>query len=196
MIGDDTLVEGIILAGGKASRMKQNKMLLPYKSKPILYHTINSMITHCNKITIVTGYYNLDYLDIINAFKHVEVVHNAQHELGMFSSIKKAIKNVTSDFFLIPGDYPLVKESTYQKLIDADGLIRVPVFKGRRGHPIYISQALLEGLKKEPIDSNLKVWRDKHIVNYIDVDDEGTIHDIDTILEYKQLVERNDGSEN
>lgn len=189
------MIEGIILAGGKASRMEQNKMLLPYKDKPILYHTIKSMITYCNKITIVTGYYNLDYLDILSSFDNVQVIHNSDHELGMFSSIKKAVQHVNSSFFLIPGDYPLVKDETYKKLLEGEGMIRVPVFNGRRGHPIYISEELIDDLRSEDIHSNLKVWRDKHNVNYIDIDDSGTIQDIDTKIEYRQLIERVDDNE-
>lgn len=186
------MVTGVILAGGKASRMSENKMLLQYKNKPIIYHTIKSMITYCNKITIVTGFYQNEYIEVLKNFKNVEVVHNNRHEQGMFSSVKCAIDRINSDIFLIPGDYPLVKENTYKKLLDGDGPIRVPVFNGRRGHPIFISQKLLQNLKNEDISSNLKVWRDKHKVHYIEVADPGIIEDIDTKLDYQKLIERID----
>lgn len=190
MSGDDKLVEGVILAGGKASRMKENKMMLLYNDKPLIYHTVKSMFKHCNKITIVTGYYNIDYYDVLKEFNNISVINNEMHELGMFGSVKKAVEEVQNDFFLIPGDYPLVKEETYKKLLDGDGPIRVPIFNGRRGHPIFISRNLIEDLLSEGTNSNLKVWRDKHCVNYIDVDDPGTIMDIDTVSDYIKLKER------
>ena len=184
------MIEGIILAGGKSSRMKQNKMLLPYLGKPLIYHTVQSMITYCNKITIVTGHYTEDYTSLFESDNKVHIIHNDQYQLGMFSSIKKAIKDVNSNIFIIPGDYPLVSKTTYEKLIQGDGLIRVPVCSGRRGHPIFISHNLVLDLKNEDISSNLKVWRDKHEVNYIEVKDEGIYKDIDTVSEYRQLLER------
>ncbi len=186
------MIEGIILAGGKSSRMKQNKMLLPYLGKPLIYHTISSMLTYCNKITIVTGHFKEEYNQLFDEKKDISVIHNDDYENGMFSSIKKAIKDIECDIFIIPGDYPLVKDDTYKNLLDADGPIRVPIYKGRRGHPIFISKNLLDDLKKEDISSNLKVWRDKHKVNYIEVEDEGIYIDVDTVNEYEKLLERND----
>lgn len=190
------MVEGVVLAGGKASRMRQNKMLLQYKGKPMIYHTIKSMFTYCNKITIVTGYYDLDYKEVLKEFQNVQILYNDEHDLGMFSSIKKAISQCKEDIVLIPGDYPLVKDLTYKRILDGDGQIRVPVYSGRRGHPIFISKHLFKDLLSEDVESNLKIWRDKHKVTYIEVDDGGVIRDIDTIVEYKQLIaERNEANE-
>jgi len=186
------LIEGVILAGGKSSRMKQNKMMLDYKGQPLITHVINSMFTYCNKITIVTGHYQIDYKTLFDKDSNIDIIHNESYELGMFSSIKKGIEGINSDIFIIPGDYPLVKNTTYKKLLDGDGLIRVPVFRGRKGHPIFISQNLLDEIRNEDINSNLKVWRDRHSVQYIEVDDEGVIKDIDNINEYTKLLERND----
>lgn len=194
--GVDGLAEGIILAGGKSSRMEQNKMLLQYKNKPIIYHVVKSMMTHCSKVTIVTGFYNIDYKQYLQEFSNVHIVHNDQHQLGMFSSIKRAIKDVENDIFLIPGDYPLVKKSTYRKILEGCGPVRVPVCQGRKGHPIFISKDLIPSIKIEDLSSNLKVWRDKQSVTYIEVSDRGTLQDIDTIKEYEKLIlERNDNFE-
>jgi molybdenum cofactor cytidylyltransferase len=181
------LVHGIVLAGGKSSRMKQNKMLLEFNGKPLIYHTVKSMITYCNVITIVSGFYRVDYKKILSEFENIQVVHNFDYELGMFSSVKMAIKDVHSDCFIIPGDYPLVKPQTYQKLLDEKGEIKVPVFKDYKGHPLFISHKLVEDLKNESIDSNLKLWRDKHKLTLVQVEDSGVVRDIDTIIEYESL---------
>ena len=110
----------------------------------------------------------------------------------MFSSVKAGVSITENDFFLIPGDYPLVKPETIRKLLAETGIIKVPIYKGRKGHPIYISNELISSLNDEPIDSNLKTFRDRHDVTYIDVDDEGILLDIDTAVDYKQLKERNE----
>ncbi len=191
------MVEGIILAGGKASRMKQNKMLLEYKNHPLIFHSVRTMKQICNNVTIVTGYYKEDYLPYFGKMRNIKIVHNSNHENGMFSSVLKGVSEVKNDFFLIPGDCPLVKVETYQKLLDSTGKISVPIYQGRKGHPILIRKELISSLKTEDISSNLKIFRDRYEVTYIEVNDPGVIYDVDNKSDYQKLnkFERNDGSE-
>ncbi|WP_168169730.1 NTP transferase domain-containing protein [Candidatus Izimaplasma bacterium ZiA1] len=189
------MVDGIILAGGFSSRVGKNKMILKFLNKPLIYHTVKSMSNVCKSIIIVTGKYQEDYQTILKEFKNIKIVHNELYEQGMFSSVLKGIDNTNNDIFLIPGDYPLVKEFTYKLILQSNGEIRVPTFSGRRGHPIFISKELIPLLKQEGIASNLKVFRDKFEVNYIEVEDQGILLDIDSLTDYEKLLknhERND----
>ena len=189
------MVDGIILAGGFSSRVGKNKMTLKFLNKPLLYHTVKSMVNVCENVIVVTGHYQDDYKKFLKEFTNIKIVHNEKYEQGMFSSVLKGIDNTKNDIFLIPGDYPLVKEFTYKLILQNNGEIRVPTFNGRRGHPIFISKELLPLLKKEGLSSNLKVFRDKFNVNYINVDDEGILFDIDSLSDYEKLLknhERND----
>lgn len=184
------MVDIVILAGGKSSRFKKNKMETKILGKPILQRTIESFINLANSITIVTGFYNVDYLkDFIEA-NNIRVVHNALHELGMFSSVLKGVECIKNDFLLTPGDYPNISESTIKTLIEATGEIRVPTYNGRKGHPLFISKHLLDDLKNEDINSNLKVFRDRYNVTTVPVDDEGILQDIDYIEDLQNLEER------
>ena len=54
-------------------------------------YVVNAMIPHCSKVTIVTGFYDIDYKQYLHDFSNVHIIYNDKHELGMFSSIKKAI---------------------------------------------------------------------------------------------------------
>ena len=183
------MIDGVILAGGKATRMKRNKMLVEYKSKPIIYHTTSTMKQTCDNVTIVTGCYDVDYLELFDKTEGITIVNNKDYEKGMFSSVLLGVKNIENDFFLIPGDCPLVKVSTYQKLVSDKSQISVPTYKGRKGHPIFISKELLEELKNENIESNLKVFRDKHQVNYVEVNDPGILFDVDNLEDYQKLLD-------
>ena len=98
---------------------------------------------------------------------------------------------MNTDIFLTPGDYPNIKQDTLYKILDEDGDIRVPRYKGRKGHPIYLTRKIVEELKTEPIESNLKIFRDRHLVNYIDVDDEGILQDIDIYEDLEKMKARN-----
>ena len=115
--------------------------------------------------------------------------YNAGYEKGMFSSVQTGVGEMTEDFFLTPGDYPLLKPSTLATLLRHRGPVRVPTFEGRGGHPIFISGSLIEALLKEPYASNLKRFRDRQTVTWVPVDDRGSIEDMDTIEDYENIHE-------
>ena len=127
------MIDGIILAGGKSTRMGTNKLLLEYKGHPLIWYTIQAMKPHVGRIIIVTGKYDND---IRNALKDEKVtfIYNSNYEKGMFSSVQAGVREVKGDFFLIPGDCPFVKSSTYLALLNGKGDIRVPQYHGEDGH--------------------------------------------------------------
>ena len=187
------MVDTIILAGGMSKRFRRNKLSTLYKGNPLIYYVINTFLEFSENVTLVTGHYDSEYIrEYINDEK-VRFVHNKDYQLGMFSSVKAGVNVTENDFFLIPGDYPLVKQETILKMLQENGVIKVPKYKGRKGHPIFISKELIPALLDEPITSNLKTFRDRHDVNYIDVDDEGILLDVDYLEDLKQLPnERNE----
>ncbi len=181
------MVDGIILAGGYSSRIKTNKMTLIYKDLPIICNVIEAMKDYCTKIVVVTGHYHDEIVKVVSKYENVIVKRNENYDLGMFSSVVSGVKELNSDFFLTPGDYPLIKKETYKQLLDAGGVIRVPIIKGRKGHPILIEKELIKPLLNEPIDSNLKLFRDRHVVNYVETSDEGILIDVDTLEDYLMI---------
>ena len=185
-----TIIYGIILAGGKSSRMKQNKMLLQYDGQPIIYHTVKSMKSVCDRIIIITGHYEVDYLKILLEFEEITIVHNKDYQKGMFSSVQKGVEGINGSCFIIPGDYPLIYEDTYIEALRQQGEIRVPTYKGRKGHPIFLEKEIVQKLQLEDKDSNLKAFRNKYQVTYFDVDNKGILLDIDNINDYQQLITR------
>jgi len=189
------MIEGIILAGGYSSRIKTNKMKLMYKGKSLICNVIESMLDIVDKIVVVTGHYHDEVLEVVKKYEKVTVVKNENYAAGMFSSVITGVKAVNNDFFLIPGDYPLIQKSTYKILASSEGPIRVPLYNLRRGHPIFIEKNLITDLLNEPKDSNLKQFRNKYQVSYVNTNDEGVLIDIDTMVDYLGLPninERND----
>ncbi len=178
---------GVILAGGYSSRAKSNKMVLKYQKIEIIKHAIIAMQDYCSKVIVVTGHYHEDTLKVVKDFEKVKVVRNLNYSQGMFSSVKVGVKEIDDDFFLTPGDYPLIKKSTYEKVLNAEGLIRVPTFNNRRGHPLFISKELIEDLLGESNDSNLKLFRNKYEITNVETNDEGILKDIDTVNDYLKL---------
>jgi len=187
------MVEGIILAGGYSSRAKQNKMLLRFNDKPLIFHTVMSLLPFVSHLIVVTGHYDKDIRQALSSFPQVEIIHNDNYDKGMFSSILCGVKNVHSDILILPGDCPFVEKKTIEVLLNAKGDIRVPSFKNEHGHPIYICRELVEELKKESIDYNLKAFRNRHNYEIIETTDKNILNDIDTLSDYQDLSKNLEG---
>ena len=181
------MVEGIILAGGKSTRMKQNKMLLMYKNHPLIWYTIQSMKPFVSKLFVVTGRYDKEIRDALKD-EGVIFVYNKDYEKGMFSSVLTGVKETSQDFFLIPGDCPFVNPSTYQKLLKGTGDIRVPSYKGEDGHPIYISKKYKKELLASSLDNNLKTFRDSKKYEIIDVEDKNIVLNLNEFIDFENLL--------
>ena len=182
------MVQGIVLAGGYSSRTQINKMHLIVDEKPILIHTIESIKPFVSKVVVVTGKHDQDIRTFVKEDEKVTIVYNPNYDKGMFSSVLTGIRNTQGDVFIIPGDIPFIKKETFEALLKGTKDVRYPTYQGKEGHPLFIKDKLREELLKESIDSNLRLFRDKQDKEMIEVDDPNILKDIDTMDEYKTLL--------
>lgn len=183
------MVTGMILAGGCSTRAKTNKLLLQVDEKPLISHTIDSMKPFVDHLIVVTGKYDQELRPYL---KDVEVIYNKDYELGMFSSVLAGIKNVDSDVIILPGDMMNISPNTFKSLLNNKGTITIPTYKGQNGHPLFLNKKMCELLKKEDINSNLKLFVNKNSesINYVEVNDPFIKFDIDTMKDYQTLLNR------
>ncbi|MFW6284807.1 MAG: nucleotidyltransferase family protein [Bacillota bacterium] len=182
------MAEGIVLAGGYSSRMNANKMALIYHGKPLILSTIEAMKPHVSRMVVVSGHHHGSLRLLLKGLPEVSVVKNPDYSEGMFSSIKVGMAHTEEDVFIIPGDCPLVNPTTYERLKEGKGSIRVPAYEKRRGHPIYLSKTLREDLLNAPSTMNLKAFRDQKGFETIPVEDPGILIDIDTKEDYDTIT--------
>ena len=183
------MMTGLILAGGCSSRAKTNKLLLEVNNKPLILNTIVSLAWAVNELVVVTGKFDKELRPYLNNFK---VVYNKDYELGMFSSVKAGIANIDSDVIILPGDISNVSKETIKKIINNKGNITIPTYKGKTGHPLFLNKEMVNKLKQEDINSNLRDFINKNIdkVNYVEVDDPFIMFDVDTIEDYNRLIKQ------
>jgi len=189
------MAQGVILAAGYASRAMTNKMLLPIENQSMIERAIEGMKPFVSMIYVVTGHYHESISAHLKNNPLVKCIYNPSYEQGMFSSVLVGVKETSEDFFILPGDCPFVSQLTYEKLLSGTKQIRVPNFKQRNGHPIWIAKALKNELLDEPIISNLKAFRNYHNFEMISVDDPNVLVDIDTQIEYESIINQNKGSD-
>ena len=180
------MIDGIILAGGKSTRMKTNKMLLDFNGHPIIWHTLKSISPYVDRVIIVTGHYDKE---IREALKNEDVyfIYNKDYEKGMFSSVLTGVKETRGDFFIIPGDCPFVDGKTFEAILKGKGKIRVPRVDDEDGHPIYISKEYKDELLSMDLDNNLKSFRDSKNYEIINVEDKNIVINLNNFLDYQNI---------
>lgn len=188
------IIEGIILAAGLSSRAGLYKMAVKLGNRHLIEWTVEGMLGICTRIIVVGGYRFERLKPLVSVYPEVRVVNNRNYRLGMFSSVQAGIQYTTGELiFITPGDCPFIKKTTFQKLIDAamkgEDLL-IPVYNGRRGHPVLINGKFREDLLKEPVDSTLRDFIRRKGYHCVMVEDEGILVDIDTPKDIEQTKAR------
>jgi molybdenum cofactor cytidylyltransferase len=172
-------MEGIILAAGLSSRLPAYKLTQVVKDKPLLLHTLDTMLMYCTKIYIVTGHKHKQIENLVKDYKNVVCVLNHVYEEGMFSSVKLGVSQTNDDFFMIPADCPFVLPSTYESLLENLGQVIIPSYDFKAGHPIRISHQLKNSIL-ESDKPHLRAFLNEYDKVYVTVDDPYILVDIDT----------------
>jgi molybdenum cofactor cytidylyltransferase len=185
----------IVLAAGYSSRMGSFKPLLPFGSLTII-ERVTSILREAgvDTIRVVVGW-NAHL--VIPVLEHCGVawVTNERFEDGMYSSIQAGVRGLppTADaFFLMPGDMPLVRETTLTRLADEwdarPGGILYPCRGGRRGHPPLIAAAYAPELLRETPAGGLRELLRRHAgaARDVEVADPGILTDLDTPEDYRK----------
>lgn len=182
--------QGLILAGGFSSRLQKNKMTLKIGGVPLIRLTAQTLLEFTDSVVVVTGHYHEDTGEALGDLPRLRIVRNRGYDRGMFSSVQFGARFLSpeSDFFIIPGDVPLVAKDTYERLLGAEGDLRIPVCGNRRGHPAFFSRRLLPELLAENPDSNLRLFEAKHPVTLVEVPDEAILLDVDTESDFEELL--------
>ncbi len=184
-------VEGIVLAAGFSSRAGRNKLALDFGGKPIIERCILSMYDACTRIIVVGGHRIEDIRPLVTKYPKVELIFNPDFEDGMFSSVKKGLSKVTKErFFITPGDYPMISKNTCEKMLEIDEDIVLPVFNGKRGHPVLMKSHFINEILS---DNTLEAMRDfiKTKPSYrLHVEDEGVLLDVDDMDDYFKVLDK------
>ena len=120
-------VTGVILAGGKSSRMGQDKGLMPYKEKPLVSYGLDVLKQFSSRQLIIANQPGYEGFG-------VEVIQDIEPELGPIGGIVTALENITTEkCCVLACDMPFVSAGLFQYLLQhaAKAPIVVPMFKER-----------------------------------------------------------------
>ncbi|MBT8271898.1 MAG: molybdenum cofactor guanylyltransferase, partial [Bacteroidia bacterium] len=108
----DHHITGIILAGGKSSRMGSEKGLVEFKGSPFIKHVIEALKPVCERLIIVSD--NTAY----DSFE-VERIEDQYKNTGPLAGLYSGLKAADSDLNLVLScDIPQVTSNLLRYLID------------------------------------------------------------------------------
>jgi|SRR5579863_1463480 len=178
------MLAAVILSGGASRRMGSPKALVSYQGRPFLEHLLS--VTQHPAIGARRVVLGADAEAIANGISLAagEIVINQDWEKGQLSSIHAALRSLppnTDGILLCPVDHPLISSELVGSLIDAflssKAPVVVPVYRGKRGHPVIFSSAVYEQLLNAPLDQGARavVWAHKSEVHEVATTEEGCV---------------------
>jgi molybdenum cofactor cytidylyltransferase len=178
----------VILSGGESRRMGSPKALIPYRGKTFVEHLIK--VTRHPRVgitRIVVGAHAEEIRGRLTAHAK-EVVVNQDWAKGQLSSIQTGVRSLpasgTDGMILCPVDHPIVTAELVARLIeefDASGKsIVLPMYRGRRGHPLIFRATLYEELlaASAEVGARQVVWANEADTCVVPTEEEGVVLNI------------------
>ncbi|HNQ93321.1 MAG TPA: nucleotidyltransferase family protein [Anaerolineales bacterium] len=193
-------ISAIILAAGESKRMGQPKMLLKWEKTTVLEHVISVFANAwVEDIVVVTGAARDEVEKIVadaQASSPVRSVFNENFSTGeMLSSIQCGLRELAgkgSKAALIAlGDQPQVREGSVRRVCEmfkeTGSPLVVPSYHMRRGHPWLAERSLWDEVLAMRAPQTPRDFLNSHAdqINYVEVDDEGILADLDTPEQYQ-----------
>jgi molybdenum cofactor cytidylyltransferase len=178
------MLAAVILSGGASRRMGTPKALLPYQGGTFLEHLL-SVTDHprigCRRVVL-----GADAQAIAEGVELPvdEVIINENWEAGQLSSIQSGLRSLpagTDGMLLCLIDHPLISSELVGELVErfyeSGKSIVLPVYNGRRGHPVIFASPLYEELLNAPLETGARavVWAHSEDVCEMETSEQGCV---------------------
>lgn len=192
-------VWAIILAAGASTRMKRQKLLLPYNGKTIVESVIQNIKPVLkNNIVVVLGSHCEEIRKQIGNLS-IRFCVNENYRNGMLSSVICGFRALPEDAkaaMVFLGDQPHIPFKVTQKIFEnwknSGNEILIPTFKGKRGHPVLIGIKYKNDIEKLDPNKGLRrlMVKYEHEVMEVECGIPEVLRDIDTPEEYKSEISK------
>ena len=180
--------------------MGRDKALLPIGGRTFLEHLASVLDGEVAPLIVVLGHHSEQIEKQVHLPPGTWILRNPSYHLGQLSSLHVALRSLAEqrvDAALVClVDHPAVTKPVVKALLSrfeqSRSAILVPSWQGRRGHPVLFASGLFGELLAAPLDQGARVVIRRHAeqVEYLDVDEEGIVWDVDRPEDYAALQSR------
>jgi molybdenum cofactor cytidylyltransferase len=189
-------IAAIVLAAGRSSRMApRNKLLESYRGRSVVANVVETAITSgVEPVIAVTGFEAPRIAEALEGLA-VTVVHNAQFEEGLSTSLRAGLAALPSGIdgaLVLLGDMPEITGGMLKALMNAFAdrqAICLPVRDGRRGNPVLWGADYFAEIMRITGDVGAKQLLAEHqaAVVEVPVDSDAIFADLDTPADLARL---------
>lgn len=194
-------IAAIVLAAGRAERMGEPKVLLPWNAQhSIIEHITHQLIrTELHMVTVVTGWYARQVKQRVQAIGATPVHNPAYKTTGMITSLQAGLRALPDNIaaaLIVLGDQPRIQPKTIVQLTNAyaqgQGTLIAPTYQSQRGHPILVDRqywADFLNLHSHLFPRTVIDAHQAHLLQ-IPVENDSILQDIDTPQDYHNARQR------
>ncbi len=191
-------ISALLLAAGKGERIRGVKQLLPLGEKRMVEVSLDNLqASKVDKIVVVLGFAAKQILPLLEGNERVKVVINPSFREGMSTSIHQGLRAIdpqTKGVLIALADQPFIPPQVIDLLIErfteGDKGIVLPVYQGRRGHPVILDREKYKGELFElrgDVGGREIVRCHPEDVLEVEVSSSGVVLDIDNWDDYKRI---------
>ena len=189
----------ILLAAGESSRMGQLKALLPWRGQSLLEHQVSALREGgADRVVVVLGHRADDLRPLLEGKDGVSWTLNPDYLQGKTTSIRAGLSVLDCPaldvILLLNVDQPR-DAADVARVLEVHRAhsyaITVPEYRGKGGHPIALSAALLPELLEIDEDTQgikAVVRRRPESVQRLPLDNPGILLDLNTPEQYQAAV--------
>ncbi len=186
-------VWAIVLAAGASTRMKKQKMLLPFQNSTIIETVIGNASEAVDKNILVVLGANWEKISAQIEPTGVKTGINKYYMNGMLSSVicgLNILPETAKAVLIFLGDQPQISGQIAKKILEAwthsgKGIV-IPIFNNRRGHPALIETKYKTEIEKLDPNMGLRSLYQKFSDDILEVECNSPeiLRDIDTPEDY------------
>jgi len=184
------MISLVVLAAGKSSRMKKNKLLVSVDGETVIERVVKTAIrSKVDEVVVVIGYQAEKIRNRIAALK-CKIAVNDRYEKGQSESVKVGLSAISGNaeaLMIQPADVALIDAQSINRVIDeyrrSKSRIIIASYHNQSGHPILLDRTLFPEVSTIDEDSlGLKAVISRHRteINHLDAGTENVLVDIDT----------------
>jgi len=189
------MICAIVLAAGESRRMGVQKLLLPFGGTTVVGHIVSELNRSVVDTVIVVVGHDGDRVAEELSGRSVSIATNPNYKAGMLSSVRcglDALPKQCDAVMVALGDQPAISAGLVDEMVQSFGStdkgILVPLYRGKRGHPILFSVGYRDEVLERYDDVGLRGLLRTHPddVYELDVPTSAVLSDMDYPEDYQR----------